>query len=190
GFAVPAAMIAGIIGGTINGRYVCGHLCPRGGFYDRIVQPISPGRPIPRFLKSAALRWAVVVLLMGFMVFRIIQNPGDIYHWGRVFWLMCTITTGIGVVLALVWHQRTWCAFCPIGTIQNAIGGRKNLLRIDADRCRECATCEKACPMNLPIVKHKAEGVVSEPDCLRCPECINVCPAGALRWPGEPDEKS
>ncbi|MCX8052943.1 MAG: 4Fe-4S binding protein [Armatimonadetes bacterium] len=187
GFAVPVVMITGMIGGVINGRYVCGHLCPRGGFYDRMISPVSPRKPIPQELRSAVLRWTLVALLMGFMIYRIAQNPGDIYHWGHVFWLMCTVTTAIGVLMALFLHPRTWCSLCPIGTIQNAIGGRKNLLRIDSELCRECATCEKACPINLPIVKHKAEGIVSESDCLKCPECITVCPKGALSWPENPN---
>ncbi|MDH7601446.1 MAG: 4Fe-4S binding protein [Armatimonadota bacterium] len=182
GFAVPIVMLTGIAGAFINGRYVCGHLCPRGAFFDRIIAPLSPGRPIPAFLRTKPLRWTLVVLLMGFMTYQIAQNPGDVYHWGRVFWLMCVITTGAGVLLAVI-NQRTWCALCPIGTIQAAIGGSKGELLIDPETCRECGACEKVCPINIPIVKHKAEGVVREPDCLRCPECIRVCPVGALRWP-------
>lgn len=182
GFAVPIVMLTGIVGAFINGRYVCGHLCPRGAFFDRMISPLSPSRPIPSALRGRILRWTLVVLLMGFMTYRILQNPGDLYHWGRVFWLMCVITTAAGVLLAVI-HPRTWCALCPIGTIQAAIGGDKNQLLIDSELCRECKSCEKACPINLPIVKHKSEGVVSEPDCLKCPECIRVCPANALKWP-------
>jgi NAD-dependent dihydropyrimidine dehydrogenase PreA subunit len=32
-------------------------------------------------------------------------------------------------------------------------------------------------------VKHRKEGIVSEPDCLRCSECVEVCPKNALSWP-------
>ena len=190
GFSVPIVMLMGIIGAFVRGRYVCGHLCPRGGFYDRVMAPISPGRPIPRTFRNAALRWTLVVLLMGFMIWRIIQTPGDVYHWGRVFWLMCTVTTVIGVVLALVIHQRSWCTICPVGTMQNAIGGRKDQLRIDAAECKECRTCEKTCPIDLPIVKHKDSGVVAEGDCLKCPECIAACPANALSWPENADSQT
>ena len=183
GFSVPIVMLMGIIGAFVNGRYVCGHLCPRGGFFDRMMAPVSPSRPIPRVFRIAGPRWVLVVLLMGFMIWRIMQNPGDVYHWGRVFWLMCTVTTAIGVVLALLIHQRSWCTICPVGTMQNATGGGKGQLLIDSDLCRECRTCEKACPIDLAIVKHKDSGVVDERDCLRCPECIAVCPANALNWP-------
>ncbi len=37
GFAVPIVMAMGMVGGVFRGRYVCGNLCPRGAFYDRIV---------------------------------------------------------------------------------------------------------------------------------------------------------
>ena len=47
---------------------------------------------------NLAPRWLLFAGLMGFMVFRILQNPTDIHHWGRVFWLMCVITTVVGVV--------------------------------------------------------------------------------------------
>ncbi len=182
GFAVPLVILTGIIGAFINGRYVCGHLCPRGAFFDRTIAPISPSKPIPAFLRTKPLRWTLVFLLMGLMIYQIAQNPRDAYHWGRVFWLMCVITTSVGVILGVI-HPRTWCALCPIGTIQAAIGGGKGELLINPDICRECKACENACPINIPIVKHKAEGVVREPDCLRCPECIKVCPVGALNWP-------
>jgi ferredoxin-type protein NapH len=182
GFAVPVVMLTGICGAFINGRYVCGHLCPRGAFFDRIIAPISPKKHIPQALRHPVLRWTLVVVLMGFMIYRILQNPGSADHWGRVFWLMCVITTGAGVLLAII-HPRTWCALCPIGTIQASIGGDKGQLLIDSVLCRECKICEKACPIDLSIAMHKDGGVVAEPDCLRCPECIKVCPAKALSWP-------
>jgi NAD-dependent dihydropyrimidine dehydrogenase PreA subunit len=37
--------------------------------------------------------------------------------------------------------------------------------------------------MNLPILSHLATGVVNEPDCLRCSECVLACPAQSLTWP-------
>ena len=180
GFSVPLVMLAGIVGSLFNGRYVCGNLCPRGSFYDRIMAPLSKRRPIPQWFRSPTLRWTLFALLMGLMLFRIMQNPLDPMHWGRVFWVMCVVTTAIGLPLALLIHPRSWCSFCPIGTAQSAIGGRRNQLRIDRHLCRSCALCESACPMGLSIVKHKDTGTVSEPDCLRCSECIAVCPVDAL----------
>jgi polyferredoxin len=183
GFSVPAVMILGIVGSVFRGRFVCGNLCPRGAFYDRLVAKVSRRRSVPSWLRSAALRWGLVVLLMGFMVYRISLNPTDPLHWGRVFWMMCLVTTAIGVPLGILIHPRSWCSFCPIGTIQRAVGGGKKPLQIDAERCRACALCEQHCPMDLTIAPHRHEGVLPHRDCLRCSECIGVCPTGALRWP-------
>jgi len=185
GFSVPIVMVGGVVMGSFRGRYVCGNLCPRGSFYDRLVSRFSRKRDIPRWLRSMPFRWTVFALLMGVMVFRVLQNPLDWLHWGRVFWLMCVVTTAIGLPLALIYHPRTWCSFCPIGTIQNAIGGGKGQLLIDDGACRTCGLCERACPMGLTIVEHRHAGVLPHRDCAKCSECIAVCPAGALSWPAD-----
>lgn len=182
GFAVPVVMITGLVGGILRGRYVCGHLCPRGSFFDRMLAPISPSKPIPPSFRSMALRWPLLVVLMGLMVYRISLNPGSIAHWGKVFWMMCVVTSAIGVILALFVNERSWCSFCPIGTLQNAVGGAKDQLRIDGDICRACRTCEKKCPLKIPIVDFKEDGVMAHRDCLKCPECVTICPKNALSF--------
>jgi len=182
GFVVPIVMIMGIAGGMVRGRYVCGNLCPRGSFFDRIISKIAGKKEIPATLRAIPLRLGVLALLMGFMVWRLAADPSNLEHWGFVFWSMCAITTAVGVALALVYHPRTWCAVCPVGTLSNVIGGDKYQLDIDAD-CRECGRCEQSCTFNLPIVVHKSHGIVQERDCIKCSVCATACPKGALNWP-------
>lgn len=182
GFTVPAAMLLGIAGGLRRGRYVCGNLCPRGSFFDRLIAPLAGHRQIPAALRTMPLRWGVLVLLMGFMAWRLAANPADLAHWGRVFWSMCAMTTAVGVGLALLFHPRSWCAICPVGTLSNAIGGGKYQLGIDS-ACRECGRCEQSCTFDLAIVRHKEAGAVQERDCLKCSVCVESCPLGALKWP-------
>ncbi|MCK4249367.1 MAG: 4Fe-4S binding protein, partial [Candidatus Omnitrophica bacterium] len=120
---------------------------------------------------------------MGAMIYRISLDPASVVHWGRVFWIMCVATTSLGLVLAIFLHQRSWCSFCPVGSVQNVLGGGKGQLKIDKDKCIECKRCEKACTLNLPIVRYKNTGIMSHRDCLKCSECIAVCPEQALSWP-------
>jgi len=183
GFSVPIVMLAGMILGYSRGRYLCGNLCPRGSFFDRIISPLSRRKTIPAFLRNRTFRWMVFAVLMSFMTIRIGANPADWHHWGHVFWSMCLITTGIGVALGLWIHPRAWCSFCPMGTMQSSLGGLKRRLQIDSDRCVECRACEKACPMNLQIVQHKPARTLNDPDCLKCPQCIGACPRHVLSWP-------
>ena len=180
GFTVPVVMVVGLVGALFRGRYVCGTLCPRGSFLDRVVAPIAPARPIPSLLRSPWFRWPVVALLMGAMAFQVAQDPGDLTHWGRVFVRICILTTGVGVVLALTIRPRSWCSFCPMGTLQNAIGGRKPVLYL-GEGCRGCRQCERACPMNLSIIGDQRPGPLVVRDCLQCAECQLACPVKALR---------
>ncbi len=180
GYSVPVVMLMGMVGGFVRGRYVCGHLCPRGAFFDRVMPSLSRRRPIPAWMRSGIFRWSVLAALMAFMVYRIAQNPGSFDHWGQVFWLMCTVTTAVGVVLAVFIHPRAWCTFCPMGTMQSALDRGQARILIDAEKCIECRACEIACPMNLAIIRHKDSGTVADHDCLRCCQCCSVCPKDAL----------
>lgn len=181
GFFVPLVMLIGIIVACFNGRYVCGNLCPRGAFYDRLVSYISPQRPIPSILRNMLLRWIVLILLMGLMIYRLYQNPFSLEHWGKVFWLMCTMTTLLGLVLALFIRARTWCAFCPIGTLGKIIGEKqsRSSLTLDSKKCLGCKLCEKVCPMNLQIIS-KEKTLFPNADCIKCLECVAKCPRKAL----------
>jgi polyferredoxin len=182
GFAVPVAMLTGILGGFFRGRYVCGNFCPRGSFYDTIFSYVGGNKPVPELLRSSGFRWIIMAVLMGFMSWRIAQNPGEWRHWGTVFWSMCLITTAVGVPLGMRYRSRSWCSFCPVGTMAAAVGGSKYQLEITQD-CRQCGACEKQCPMGLTIAEHRDSGVLPHADCIKCSSCINSCPRKALTWP-------
>jgi len=181
GFIVPAAMLAGIGGAFSKGRYVCGNICPRGSFYDTFFRFVAGRREVPKFMLSLKFRWGVVAVLMSFMVWQITLNPTNPMHWGHVFWNMCAVTTLVGVVFGLIFRARTWCTFCPVGTMAASIRGSRYQLEI-ADHCRGCKVCEKYCPLDLSIKDYKG-GSLSHPDCLKCSACIERCPVDALKFP-------
>lgn len=180
GFLVPIVMMIGIIGAFFNGRYVCGNLCPRGALFDRVLVLVSPQHYIPNFLRNMSFRISLLILLMGFMVYQLSRNITSWEHWGYVFWLMCTVTTLLGVILAFFIRPRTWCAFCPIGTLGKMIGKNKCSLTLDGAKCIKCRLCETVCPMNLSIItadKH----LIPNADCIKCFACVQRCSKKALR---------
>ncbi|MCP4395301.1 MAG: 4Fe-4S binding protein [Alphaproteobacteria bacterium] len=187
-YSVPIVMLMGMVIGATKGRYVCGNLCPRGSFLDRMMSKASPNKDIPKSFRGMKLRWALFGFLIIFTGVRIYQGTSveNVVMWehiGRVFWLMCVVTTGIAVVLGSFINPRAWCSFCPMGTMQRILGGNKQQLKIDTANCKGCKVCEKACPMNLEIVKFKkVDGIVAEPDCIKCSECIAACPKDCLEW--------
>ncbi|KJJ83703.1 4Fe-4S ferredoxin iron-sulfur binding domain-containing protein [Candidatus Omnitrophus magneticus] len=97
---------------------------------------------------------------------------------------MLTSTTFVGIVLALIFHQRIWCLMCPIGTMSSWLGKNKYPLKIDSKLCVDCKICGKVCPIEIEPYKFKnsPKKTVQDADCLKCASCVNICPKKALKF--------
>jgi len=124
GYVVVAMMASLLALSFFKGRYWCWNLCPRGAFLDIAVSRASAKRPVPRLFSRPWFRWSVFVLLMGFVVFRIIRAGGNALAIGSVFVGMCVLTTVVAIVLGVTMKHRSWCMICPMGTLQEKLGGR------------------------------------------------------------------
>lgn len=122
GYLVVAMMAALIVMSFFRGRYWCGHLCPRGAFLDIVLSKISIHRPLPKIFVTQGFRWAVFIIFMSFLIFRIMRTGGNIMAIGSVFVGMCILTTVISIILGIPTKHRGWCAICPMGTLQEKIG--------------------------------------------------------------------
>jgi len=72
-------------------------------------------------------------------------------------------------------YERAFCKYvCPLGAF-NAILSRIPLFRIkrEASTCISCSICDRACPMNIDVMKPDA---VNSPECIACMECVTTCP--------------
>ncbi len=182
---VPIVMFIGISSIFTNrGRYVCGNICPRGAFYDSVLKPFSRKKPIPEFLKNRKFRWIVLITLFTLFLVRILTSPPPltVVNLAHIFWMMCVLTTSIGVVLGLFFTHRTWCAFCPIGTLISTFAQDRRQLQCDRSKCVRCKLCERACPLNLPILSSDKDPKCMQ-DCLKCKTCVEICPKHALKIP-------
>ena len=160
-----------------RGRWFCGNLCPRGSFVDFWLGPISRKVRIPTILRSMRLRAPIFVALMGFMILRIIEAQGIVDKVGMVFVTMCILTTSASILFGVAIAPRAWCSFCPMGTLQRALGKSKYQLKVDRDLCIECGICQKVCPMQLPVNE-----IQRSPDCIKCARCVEACPKEALSF--------
>ncbi|MCX5703254.1 MAG: 4Fe-4S binding protein [Candidatus Omnitrophica bacterium] len=184
GYFIPLCMLLGIGIGVLRGRKWCDWYCPRGSFYDGLISPISPQKRIPFLLRSIYFRIAFLSILMSLMAFNLFRRWPNPYKMGMFFVIMITATTLLGIILALIFHQRSWCLICPIGTAVNLIGRNRYPLKIDSDLCVECKLCVKVCPVQLKpyLFKDKGIRIVKDNDCLKCGLCISVCPLKALSF--------
>lgn len=163
-----------------RGRWFCGNLCPRGSLVDFWVSKISKKKKIPAVFRSMWIRLPIFFLLMGFMGYRVASIIGSLNTFekiGMVFVTMCLVTTAIAVLLGSYLSPRIWCSFCPMGTAQRLLGGKRYQLKLAKEKCINCNKCEKVCPMQLKI---RDSG--TKPDCIKCGRCVAVCPKEALHF--------
>ena len=160
-----------------RGRWFCGNLCPRGSFVDFWLAPLSRRLAIPPFLRSMWIRIPIFIALMGFMLFRLIGTQGIVDRIGMVFVTLCIITTSVAILFGVIITPRTWCTFCPMGTLQRMLDRGKYQLSINRERCIDCKRCQKVCPMQLPVSETQ-----DLPDCIKCGRCIKACPKDALSF--------
>ncbi len=186
GYFIPFCMLVGIGLAIRKGRSWCNWMCPRGSFADSYLKLISRKAKVPRVFRTMPLRVLVLAFLMSMMFFQIVSLWPDPMNIGRLFMTLLTITTVVGVLLAIFVHQRTWCYICPIGTISSWVGRNKNPLELKADTCTHCNACNRACPMNLsPQVRDEEGEMRFKGDCLKCELCTHVCPPGVLSFQSE-----
>lgn len=183
GIAALVCMLAPVVLAPFKGRYWCGNYCPRGSFFDRIMSRWSGKRPIPPMLRSRGFRSFMVVFIMTVFTVQIVPAWGNLAAMGQVFLLMIGVTTVVGIALALRYNPRTWCAFCPMGTMANWASKADALPITVASSCVSCGLCKKVCPMELaPYREKNDQGVFQQADCLKCSRCIEICPKGAVAF--------
>ena len=91
----------------------------------------------------------------------------------------------IGIILALIMKDnRAFCKYiCPV-TIFLRTTNRITLTRIkgDQERCTDCGTCVKKCPMGINISQYVQLGErVKSTECILCMNCVANCPEGILK---------
>ena len=184
GLVAIICMVGPILISLFRGRFWCGNICPRGNFYDNIVSKISNKRKAPKLLKSIYFRSIVTIFILTMFTMNISKNWGNLYLMGFAIYRLIVVTTLVGVGLALFYNQRTWCNFCPMGSIAALISFFKNKKNVNSllqvnNSCVSCKICEKNCPMSISPYGFKG-GALSHPDCIQCGKCIVVCPKDSI----------
>ncbi|WP_024834690.1 4Fe-4S binding protein [Ruminiclostridium josui] len=185
GIAAIICMLAPVVASIFRGRMWCGSFCPRGSFNDILLSKISHNRKIPRLMKNKWFRLLFVVVLMGAFAVQLTFAWGNMVQVGQVFVRMILITTGLSLILGVVYSHRAWCVVCPMGTMASWVtkagnDSKSKNVTFHKEKCVSCNLCTKSCPMEIDVLKFRSNGEVTHPDCLKCSECVIKCPKGAL----------
>ncbi|MEW6500461.1 MAG: 4Fe-4S binding protein [Thermodesulfobacteriota bacterium] len=183
GYSLLVCMAGAMAIGLARGRYWCDWLCPRGSFWDTVLKRVSLRRKVPALFRHPLFRAGWLILLMTMLAIQLPPVWGDYYRMGKPFVMILTMTTVVGTLFGVLYHERIWCMFCPMGTMANLLGRGKMLLRVDA-ACVNCGTCEQVCRMQLNPGACREAGRVTSGDCLKCAYCVESCPQQALSFEG------
>ncbi|MEJ6949889.1 4Fe-4S binding protein [Natronospora cellulosivora (SeqCode)] len=119
GLIALICMLAPVVMASIKGsRKWCVYFCPRGVFNDVILRRLNKSKKIPAIFHNTFLKIAFLIFLF-YNFFTGILSANSLVEVGAVFIQMVSITTGMTILLGLVFHPRTWCAFCPMGFLSN-----------------------------------------------------------------------
>lgn len=198
GLAVLIIMASLTITAFLNGRYWCGNICPHGSLFDKIIMPISTNKKIPKFFKSKPFIISFFILFIANFIRKILSVS---QHWGTYdffdklgalfsnTYLMVLI---VGGALAIFLNARTWCQFCPMGTMQKlsfSLGKKLGIAKktgskitiSDKDKCIQCGKCAKVCPFQLePYKEFSVNNQFHNVDCIKCGTCVVNCPMKLL----------
>lgn len=192
--------------GLILGRLICGFLCPFGLVQDLLHRISIPKLSVPQRLDKALryVKYGVVALLVIILPIALTNKygMGEPYFCK---WLcpsgtlggalpLCTMDGGLRSAVGLLfgWKvfvlvlilvastlvPRPFCRYlCPLGAIYGLFS-RFSFYRmqLDKEKCISCHACEKACPMQVDILKN-----INSPECIRCGKCKAVCSTKAIQ---------
>ncbi len=191
--------------GVLFGRLICGWMCPFGLFQDLMYRIKVKGKkknmPGHRYLKY--LRYVILVVFPILLVSLMLDVTGASMPWfcewicpsgmllgaiplvavnsglraavgARFFWKLFIL---LAITVLAIFYYRPFCKYlCPLGAIYglfNPISSYR--LVIDKEKCVSCATCQKACGMDIRTFE-----TPNSPDCIRCGSCMAACPTGAI----------
>ncbi len=198
GLLIIPLMLTLMVMGLLRGKYWCGNICPHGSLFDYIILPISLNKKIPTFMKSKITMAVVFSWFMYIMISRLIKAFAEfgtasfLDKLGYVFIFNYLAVTIVGTILAVFINARSWCSFCPMGTMElllyklgKLLGINKktdlNVTASEIDKCISCGKCSKVCPVQLVPYKGFAENnqFLNEA-CIKCSTCVVNCPVKIL----------
>jgi NapH/MauN family ferredoxin-type protein len=169
----------------VFGAVFCSFVCPLGTIQEwigKIGKKLFKGKYntfIPQKLHNILryfryLSLAAVVLLT-FSAARLIFADVDPFY-AMYHFFTDEVTIGSLIVLAVtligsLFVERPWCKYvCPYGALLGLVG-KFSLLKIrrNSQSCNSCTLCDKQCPVNIEISKHKTIGHAA---CIRCMDCV------------------
>jgi Flp pilus assembly protein TadD/ferredoxin len=188
---------------AVFGRFFCGWGCHLVALQDLSRSLLAKFGRRPKPLRSRLLRWVPAAAFFYAFVWPAVVRwrvGGSLAHletelttaefWATFpGWTIGILTFLIcGVVAVYFLGAKGFCTFaCPYGAV---FGGAERLspLRVRVtDACEGCGHCTATCTSNVRVHEEVRDfGMVVDSGCMKCLDCVSVCPNGALYYGSGP----
>lgn len=181
------------------GRAFCGWACPGAGLQEacfRISNKTAKGGRYNWIKYFIWVPWISIIASMAVKVggfgkvdpfFQIesgisIAEPANYIVYYFFVGLITTLSLTAG--RRAFCHYGCWMApFMIIGTkIRNLFKWPGLHLEADKDRCKNCKTCTKNCPMSLDVNHMVQKGTMKNTECILCGTCVDGCPQSVIKY--------
>jgi tetratricopeptide (TPR) repeat protein/polyferredoxin len=186
-----------ILSTLVFGRFFCGWACHLVALQDLCRWLLGKIRIKPRPMRSRALALVPLGAFIYMFVFPALHRLwlGESLHVTGVrmttseFWatfpgwpiaVLTFLVCGFAIVYFL--GSKGFCTYaCPYGAIFGLADRiAPGSIRV-TEACNGCGHCTAACSSNVRVHENVRDfGMVVDPGCLKCMDCVSVCPNDAL----------
>jgi polyferredoxin/tetratricopeptide (TPR) repeat protein len=190
-----------ILATLVFGRFVCGWGCHIVALQDLCAWLLKKAGLKPKPFRSRLLVYvpliAALYMFVWPTVYRYVTKPPNeplipqftnhlitTDFWANFppFWVAIPFFLICGFVTVYFLGSKGFCTYaCPYGgffSLADKVAPGK--IRV-TDACNQCGHCTAVCTSNVIVhAEVKSYGMVIDPGCMKCMDCVSVCPNDAL----------
>ncbi len=180
------------------GRLWCGWLCPGAGLQEACFRANSRrvGGRINLLKWAIWIPWVAAIAMVATSAggYRTVD---PLYQMENGLWpdrpgalAILLLVVALFAVPSLLLGKRAGChALCWMAPfmilgrrLRNTAAWPALRLRATRERCADCGTCSRGCPMSLDVRSMVRSGHMENPECILCGSCVDGCPNRALGY--------
>ena len=200
-------LIVALLVTLVFGRFICGWGCHLVALQDLCAWMMKKLGVRPRPFRSRLLVFVplgVALYMFAWPTVRrvLIAPPGETFpglsnhimtdtFWqtfpGPVFTVLTLAACGFAAVYFL--GAKGFCTYgCPYGALFGFIDTLSPGSIVVSDACEQCGHCTATCTSNVLVHEEvRLYGQVVDPGCMKCMDCVSVCPKQPSRSRSGPD---
>jgi polyferredoxin len=197
-----------VLSALLLGRAACGYICPLGALQETKDRMLPKNR-LARIKGLKAVKYVLAVAWVGgiaaaaisaggYKTINLLYNmPSGISVDSPMNWITWGMIVLIVLLPAFFIGKRGFCHyFCPWGVLNMTATKIRDFIRLPAlrlksnpDACKQCHSCDRACPMSLNVSAMAKNGSMKNSECILCGTCADTCPNGVIAyyW-GQPEK--